>query len=83
MNSVLKAPAIALMVLVGLVAVQPEAHAYLDPGTGSMVIQFVVASFLGMLLYITIFWSRVKLFFSSLFSKSQSKEGYDDDSEDS
>ena len=40
-------------------------HAYLDPGSGSILLQLLafLASF------ILILWSRVKLFFSVLFEK--------------
>jgi hypothetical protein len=37
----------ALLLVVGAVALPADAHAYLDPGTGSMVIQVIVAGLLG------------------------------------
>jgi hypothetical protein len=45
------------------------AYAYLDPGTGSYVIQVVIAVVAGALLTAKMFWTRIKLFFKNLFSK--------------
>jgi len=36
------------------------AHAYLDPGTGSIVIQAVLAGVVGGLTFVKLFWHRVK-----------------------
>jgi hypothetical protein len=36
------------------------AYAYLDPGTGSMVIQAVVAGAVGALALVRLYWSRLK-----------------------
>lgn len=41
--------------------------AYIDPGTGSLVIQTVIAGFLGALLAIKMGWSKIRGFFRSLF----------------
>jgi hypothetical protein len=35
------------------------AHAYLDPGSGSFIIQILIASLAGALLSLRIFWSRI------------------------
>jgi len=40
-----------------------DAHAYLDPGTGSMIIQIVVGTVLGATLTAKMWWFRVKAFF--------------------
>jgi hypothetical protein len=48
----------------------PEAvDAYLDPGTGSIVIQVVIGVAVGGLAAVGIFWTRVKGFLRNLFSK--------------
>jgi len=46
-----------------------EVHAYIDPGTGSLVIQILIASFVGGVFLLKIFWEKVKAFFKNLFSK--------------
>ncbi len=44
-------------------------YAYLDPGTGSYILQIVLAAFVGVAFTIKIYWVKVKTFFINLFSK--------------
>lgn len=37
---------------------------YVDPGSGSYLIQIIIATVLGALFYIKAFWYRIKSFFS-------------------
>ena len=48
---------------------------YLDAGTGSIIIQALIAGSLGALVALKIFWSRIKTFFKKLFSKGGIDEG--------
>ena len=48
------------------------AQAYIDWGTGSMILQAVVAGFLGALFMIKNFWSRIKSFFTGNRSNESS-----------
>jgi hypothetical protein len=48
-----------------------DADAYLDPGTGSYVLQMLIAGLLGALFFIKLSWKRMKIFFSNLFSKNK------------
>ena len=48
-----------------------KAYAYLDPGTGSYVFQVVIASLMGILFSIKMFWGNIKLFFVNLVSKRE------------
>jgi len=42
------------------------AHAYVDPGTGSYVIQIIIAALAGIAFAVKIYWGRIKgLFFKS------------------
>ena len=41
------------------------AHAYLDPGTGSFFLQVMIGGIVGSLAAIKLYWTRIKLFFSS------------------
>jgi hypothetical protein len=52
-----------------LLAFAGEAHAYIDPGTGSYIIQIVIGGVLAALFALKVYWARVKLFFSGLRSK--------------
>jgi len=47
-----------------------SSHAYLDPGTGSMLLQAVVAVFIGL----SIFWRRVLNAVRSFFGKNDKDE---------
>ena len=40
------------------------AQAYIDPGTGSFVLQALVAAAMGTLIAVKIYWARIKSFFS-------------------
>ena len=51
-----------------------SAHAYLDPGSGSFVIQMILASLLGVLFYVKTAWHQIKAFFASLFGKERDKK---------
>lgn len=51
--------AAVIFLLMGLVFTRP-AHAYLDPGTGSMVFQAIIAVFLGVAATGKLWWSKLK-----------------------
>jgi len=48
--------------------------AYLDPGTGSIILQVLIAGLCGGLFAIKLFWRQIKSFFKNLFSKSNKVE---------
>jgi len=54
-------------------------YAYLDPGTGSMVIQAVIAALAAVGVSIGVFRVRVKAFLSRLVGRRSSKEHKSDD----
>ena len=45
--------------------------AYLDPGTGSIILQAVIGVAVGGLFAIGIFWQRTKTFVKNLFSRGE------------
>ncbi len=58
-------PTIVLLVaLIGL-ALPDRASAYLDPGTGSAILQMAMAAILGTLFVIKTYWRKLMSFFSS------------------
>lgn len=57
-------------VLASLLLVQ-EAHAYLDPGAGSYIFQILIASLVGALFMLKVFWGRIVGFFSKSSSRSE------------
>ena len=54
--------------IVFALAVPFSAHAYLDPGTGSFVIQILIAGVATVIFSIKVFWRKIKELFL-LFSK--------------
>ena len=57
--------------------------AYLDPGSGSMLIQIIIAAVLGAGVAVRVFWKNIKAFFTgkkgSDVSKEDPTEIFDDD----
>lgn len=42
---------------------------YLDPGSGSYIFQVIIAALVGAAFLIKVYWGRLKVFFSRLFSR--------------
>lgn len=62
--------------IVALILIAKPAHAYLDPGTGSMLLQSILAVIAMLGSGIAVFWSHLK----SLFKKFTPKENKKNDS---
>lgn len=58
-----------LMLVMALFVFPTQAHAYLDPGTGSYLLQIALAAIVGTLFAIRLFWIRIRTFFKDLFKK--------------
>jgi len=67
------ANSVVLVVLLLLIFTR-DAHAYIDPGTGSYILQLIIAGLVGALFAVKIYWRKIKAFFSNPFSKEQEKE---------
>ena len=52
-----------LVIVAVLAAVAAPAHAYLDPASGSMLLQMIVGGIAGVALAIKMFWHRILGFF--------------------
>jgi hypothetical protein len=65
------------LVLVCLVFPRP-AYAYLDPGTGSYILQLILAALLGVAFAVKLFWKNIKTFFQDLFSREEDREEEED-----
>lgn len=46
-----------------------KAHAYLDPGAGSYILQIIAAAFFTALFLFKSWWGRLKVFLSKIFFK--------------
>jgi hypothetical protein len=64
-----------LLVVSLYLAFPPFAYAYLDPGTGSYVFQLLIAGLVGLGFLIKVYWSKIKLFLTRLFSKGGAVDG--------
>jgi hypothetical protein len=58
----------------------PRAHAYLDPGTGSYVIQVLAAVFFGGFFVIKTWWTQIKHFVTNLLGGKDKKSSEKSDS---
>ena len=56
--------------------------AYLDPGSGSFLIQILIALFLGGAFAIRTFWGRIKRFFLRLLGREVPEEDDEDELEE-
>ena len=54
-----------LTIFLFTVFVAGPAHAYLDPGTGSIILQAIVGSIAGAFVVIKLYWYRIKIFFKN------------------
>jgi hydrogenase-4 membrane subunit HyfE len=57
-----------------IVLFPPSAHAYLDPGTGSYILQIVAAVFFAGLFLIKTWWTQIKGFLGRFANKKEGKE---------
>lgn len=52
----------------------PEAHAYLDPGTGSMLLQVLLGGLAGSGVLAKLYWHRIREFFAPGDGEDQERE---------
>jgi hypothetical protein len=57
-----------LLVTAVALCVPRYAYSYIDPGTGSYVIQIVIAAFVALTFMVKIYWLKIKGFVDRLFS---------------
>ena len=50
-----------------------SSYAYLDPGTGSIILQAILGFIAASLATLSFYWNKVKSFFSRLFKKNKKK----------
>ena len=60
-----------LLIIVGITLCADKAYAYLDPGTGSYMLQLFIAVVIGGLFAIKIFWRKILFFLKGLFSRKK------------
>ena len=50
-----------------------KAYAYIDPGTGSIILQAIIAFFAGLITYCSIYWAKLKNKIKNLIQKFKKK----------
>ena len=65
---------IILITFVILISNSNYAFAYLDPGTGSIILQAIIGAIAAGLTFFTNFWLKVKNFFKRIFKKKDNKK---------
>jgi hypothetical protein len=68
-------PAIVLAVLICPILLQ-LAYGYLDPGTGSYVLQLILGGLLGGLFAVGLFWKKVVAWFRHVFTRKRNDAGH-------
>ena len=61
----------AFLVVLPLFFFPTKANAYLDPGTGSYVLQLILAFVIGGLYNLMLYWKRIKAYFRRSASKKE------------
>ncbi len=64
----------ALLAVPIIGATTGTAHAYLDPGTGSMILQLLLGGVAGMAVVLKLYWHRVKAMFGRRVAKDTALE---------
>jgi len=59
------------VVIAALMAFPSTSHAYLDPGSGSYIIQILIAGFVAGSFAIKVYWRKIKAFLQSFFNKQE------------
>ena len=73
-ESLYSASVVAHQVIAGGVAVATSSPHYLDPGTGSLIIQIAIGAIAGGLVATKVFWKRIGGSVSRVFSRSSRLE---------
>jgi len=63
------------LIVIALLLVPGEAFAYLDPGTGSMILQGVLAALFGAAFTIKLYWHRLKNMFTKKAAPDEESGG--------
>lgn len=63
-----------LIILAAILALPVHAHAYIDPGSGSYIIQILIGTLLGGIYLVKHFWKTITTSVSNFFRKLQKKK---------
>ncbi|MCK4264783.1 hypothetical protein KAW80_00320 [Candidatus Babeliales bacterium] len=57
------------IIFLALLTFNSNLNAYIDPGSGSLILQMMIAGFAASLYFIKVFWSNIKAFTKSIFKR--------------
>ena len=63
--------------IIAIFFIVTNAYAYLDPGTGSFILQAIIGFLAALSAGFLYYWTKVKNFFSKLFKKNNNNEKID------
>ena len=63
-----------LVIIMFIFFLNNNAHAYLDPGSGSIILQAILGFIAAALATASYYWTKLKIFFSKLFKKEKKSE---------
>ena len=66
-----------LIILIFIVLNPSFAYAYLDPGTGSIILQAIIGVIAASLTAISIYWEKFKAIISKIFMRDKKQENKD------
>tara|TARA_B100001939_G_C16630600_1_gene483263 strand:+ start:131 stop:382 length:252 start_codon:yes stop_codon:yes gene_type:complete len=67
--------------IIAIFLIVTNAYAYLDPGTGSFILQAIIGFLAAVTAGFTYYWSKVKNFFLKLFKKNNEHQETNKDQE--
>ncbi|MBK6735631.1 MAG: hypothetical protein IPG61_16455 [bacterium] len=65
---------LALVLITGSLLAPRPAHAYVDPGSGSLVIQGIIAAVVGVGLTLRLYWRRIRRLFTGRSSRDDESD---------
>ncbi len=66
-----------LVIVAMLIATVAPAYAYIDAGSGSYMLQMAMASILAVVFTLKLYWQRLLLFLSKIFTRKNKTENHD------
>lgn len=54
-----------------IISVPQTAFAYIDPSTGSMVVQIIIAAFAAVGYTVKVYWEKIKVLFKQVFKRTK------------
>ncbi|MFH1479554.1 MAG: hypothetical protein ABIG92_07300 [Candidatus Omnitrophota bacterium] len=64
---------IFIIICIFYIVFPKASYAYIDPGSGSFVIQLVIGALCGLSFLVKVYWRKIISFFSNIFSRDKKK----------